>query len=164
MDRMVVSWSWMRWSNSRTPPLLPDHASLHTHNATPDALYIVIVKDFVQPVHLSVCSALSSDHLPILIDITCRSSFQNLLDRPDITRMDWGSFQACVKGRLPGNPVVNDKCVEKLTSAIQETTATSVPKRRPRDDPRPPLSASPQDEIRLKKRLRGTGKSPGTPL
>jgi endonuclease/exonuclease/phosphatase family metal-dependent hydrolase len=44
----------------------------NTHNATPDVLDIVIVKHFDQPVHLSVCFALSSDHLPILIDTTCR--------------------------------------------------------------------------------------------
>jgi hypothetical protein len=60
----------------------------HTHNGTPDVLDIVIVKDFVQPVNLSVCSAFSSDYLPILIDTTCRSSFQNLMDRPDFARMD----------------------------------------------------------------------------
>jgi hypothetical protein len=30
-----------------------------------------------------------------------------------------------------------DKCDELLTSAIQEATAASAPKRRPRADPRP---------------------------
>jgi hypothetical protein len=39
-----------------------------------------------------VCSALSFDHLPILIDTTCQSSFQNLLDLPDVMRMDWSAF------------------------------------------------------------------------
>jgi hypothetical protein len=47
-----------------------------------------------------------------------------------------------------------DKCVEELTSTIQEATAASAPKRRPRADPRPSLPASIQDEIRLKNRLR----------
>jgi hypothetical protein len=47
-----------------------------------------------------------------------------------------------------------NKCVEELTSAIQEATAASTPRRRPRADPRPPLPASIQDEIRLKNRLR----------
>jgi hypothetical protein len=47
-----------------------------------------------------------------------------------------------------------DKSVEKLTSAIQEATAASAPKRRHRADPRPPLPASIQDKIRLKNRLR----------
>jgi hypothetical protein len=73
--------------------------------------------------------------------------------------MDWAAFQACLDDRLPGNSVVNDaeaidKCVEELTSAIQEATATSAPRRRPRADPRSPLPASIQDEIRLKTRLR----------
>jgi hypothetical protein len=131
----------------------------YTHNATPDVLDIVVVKDFVLQVYLTVCSALSSDHLPILIDTTCRSSFQNLLDRPDFTRMDWAAFQACLNDRLPRNPVVNDeaeidKCVKEVTSAIQKATAASAPKRRPCADPRPPLPASIQDEIRLKSRLR----------
>jgi hypothetical protein len=73
--------------------------------------------------------------------------------------MDWAAFQACLDDRLPGNPVVddeeaNDKCVEELTSAIQEATTASAPRSRPRAEPRPPLPASIQDEIRLKKRLR----------
>jgi hypothetical protein len=109
----------------------------------PDVLDIVIVKDFVKLVNLTVCPALCSDILPILIDTTCRSSFQNLLDRPDFTRMDWAAFQACLDDRLPANPVVNyeeaiDKCVEELTNAIQEVTAVSAPRHRPRVDPRPP--------------------------
>jgi hypothetical protein len=73
--------------------------------------------------------------------------------------MDWAAFQACLDDRLPWNPVVNDeeaidKCVEELTSAIQEATAASAPRRRPRADPRPPLPASIQNEIRLKNRLK----------
>jgi hypothetical protein len=135
-------------------PWLPTHRKL-----APDVLDIVVVKDFVLPLYLTVCSELSSDHVIILIDTKCRSSFQNILDRPDFTRMDWAAFQACLDGRLPGNPVVDDeeatdKCVEELTSAIQEATAASAPSRRPRTYPRPPLPASIQDEIRLKNRLR----------
>jgi hypothetical protein len=131
----------------------------YTHNATPDVLDIVVVKDFFLPVHLTVCAALDSDHLPILIDTSCRSSFHNLPDRPDFTRRDWAAFQACLEHRLPGNPVVVDedaidKCFEELTSAIHEATAASAPRRRPRADPRPPLPAGIQGEIRLKNRLR----------
>jgi hypothetical protein len=47
-----------------------------------------------------------------------------------------------------------DKCVEELTSAIQEVTVASAPRRIPRANPRTPLPASIQDEIRLKNRLR----------
>jgi hypothetical protein len=73
--------------------------------------------------------------------------------------MDWAAFQACLDDRHPCNPVVNDeeavyKCVEELTSAIQEATASSAPKRRHRADPRPSILASIQDELRLKNRLR----------
>jgi hypothetical protein len=121
-----------------------------TDNATPDVLDTVIVKDFVQPVHLSVCSALSSDHLPILIDTICRTSFQNLLDRHDFPRMEWGAIQAWLEDRFLGNPEANgegevNKCVEELTSVIQEATVASASKRRPHHDPRPPLPASIQE-------------------
>jgi hypothetical protein len=120
--------------------------ALSTQNATPDVLDIVVVKDFVLPVHLTVCTALSSDHLPILIDTSWRSSFHNLPDRPDFTRRDWTAFHACLEHRLPGNPVVVDeeaidKCLEELTSAIHDASAASAPRRRPRADPRPPLPA-----------------------
>jgi hypothetical protein len=81
----------------------------YTHNATSDVLDIVVVKDFVLPVHLTVCAALSSVHLPILIDKSCRSSFHNLADRPVFTRMDWAAFQTCLEHRLPGNPVMVDE-------------------------------------------------------
>jgi hypothetical protein len=139
----------------------PDYPTTapYAHNATPDVLDIVVVKDFVQPLHLTVCAALSSDLLPILIHISCRSSFRNLLDRPNFRRKDRAAFQACLEDRLPGSPEVVDeeaidKCLEELTSAIHEATAASAPRRRPRADPRPPLPASVQDEIRLKNRLR----------
>jgi hypothetical protein len=45
------------------------------------------------------------------------------------------------------------KCLEKLTSAIHEATAASAQKLLPRADPRPPISASIQDEISLKDRV-----------
>lgn len=41
----------------------PDNSS-----ATPDVLDIVITKDLVTVVYLNPCSALSLDHLPIIID------------------------------------------------------------------------------------------------
>jgi hypothetical protein len=130
----------------------------YTHNAGPDVLVVDAVKDHVLPVHLTVYAVLSSYHLPILIDTSCRSSFFNLPDRPDFTRMDWTAFQASIEHRLPGNPVVFDEeaidiCLEELTSAIHEATAASPPSRRQRADPQPPLPASIQDEIRLKNRL-----------
>ena len=87
--------------------LLRDYANEHTcliygpdtpttilinTSATPDVLDIVITKGLVIPVYLTTCSALSSDHLSVLIDTRCRSSFLNL---PDFRRTDWVKFQAC---------------------------------------------------------------------
>jgi len=42
-------------------------------SATPDILDIVITKELLFPVYLTSCSALSLDHLPVLIDTSCRS-------------------------------------------------------------------------------------------
>jgi hypothetical protein len=67
----------------------------YQQNANPDVLDIVLVKDFVLPVHLTVCPALSSDHLPVLIDTMCRTSYRNLLD---------SRFQANGLGGMPGLP------------------------------------------------------------
>ena len=58
------------WAEQPTP--VPYNPS-----ATPDVLDIAITKDLVSPVYLTTCSALSSDHFPILIDTQCRSSFLN---------------------------------------------------------------------------------------
>jgi hypothetical protein len=46
-----------------------------------------------------------------------------------------------------------DACVEN-SGAVLKALAASTSKRRPRDDPRPPIPAGIQDEIRLKNRLR----------
>jgi hypothetical protein len=97
--------------------------------------------------------------MPIMIDTTCRSSLQKLLDRPDFTPVEWAAVKACIEDRLPGNPIINEeeaivKCVEELTSAIQAATATSAPKRLPRADPLPSLPDSIRDDICLKNRLR----------
>jgi hypothetical protein len=44
-------------------------------STTPDVLDIVITKNLSSPVYQTSCSALSSDHIPVLIDTACRSSF-----------------------------------------------------------------------------------------
>jgi hypothetical protein len=66
-----------------TPTTTPYNSS-----ATSDVLDIVITNNLGIPVYLSTCSALSSDHLPVLIETICRSSFLNLPDRPDFRRTD----------------------------------------------------------------------------
>jgi hypothetical protein len=47
-----------------------------------------------------------------------------------------------------------DSCVENFSGAVLKALITSTPKRRPRGDPRPPIPADIQDEIRLKNWLR----------
>jgi hypothetical protein len=79
--------------------------------------------------------------------------------RPDYRRTDWVKFQASLEERLPSTPLLPnegeiDTCVEEMSSAILEALAASTAKSRPRDDPRPPIPACIQDEIRLKNRLR----------
>jgi hypothetical protein len=46
-----------------------------------------------------------------------------------------------------------DTFVEKFSGAVLKALASSTPKCRPRDNPRPPITAGIQNEIRLKNRL-----------
>jgi hypothetical protein len=68
----------------------PDTPSTNPYNSTvtPDVLDIVMTRELHSPVHLISCSALSSAHLPVLIDTMCRSSFHNPPARPDFRRTD----------------------------------------------------------------------------
>jgi hypothetical protein len=102
-----------------------DHSSLiygpETHttipynfSATADVLDIVITKNLVIPVYLTTCSALSSDHFPVLNDTRCRSSFLNLTDCPKLRRTVWVKFQACLEDRLSSTP--------KLRSGVEFDT------------------------------------------
>jgi len=117
------------------------------------------VKDLRFQVYLTSCSALSSDHLSELIDTACRSFFQHPPHRPDFRRTDWTNFQTHLKDQIPFDPELHngmaiDTCVENISGAVLKALATSTPKCRPRDDPRPPIPAGIQDEIRLKNRPR----------
>jgi len=128
--------------------------------ATPDFLGIVITKKLTYPVNLTLCSALSSDHLPVVIDTTCPSSFQHPPNRPDFRRTDWANFQTHLEDQIPLDPELHDgmtiaTCVENFSGGGLKALASSTPKRRPRADPRLPLPASTQDEKRLENRLRG---------
>jgi hypothetical protein len=51
------------------------------------------------------------------------------------------------------NEMAIDMCVENFSGAVLEDLVVSTPKCCPRDDPRPPIPAVIQDEIRLKNRL-----------
>jgi hypothetical protein len=128
-------------------------------SATPDVLDIVITRDLPSSVYLTSCSAISSYHLSVIIDTSCRSSFQHPPDRPDFRRTDWANFQTQLETEIPFNPELHnamaiDTCVENFSGAVLRALTTSTPKHRPRDDPRPPIPAGIQDEIRLKNRLR----------
>jgi hypothetical protein len=47
-----------------------------------------------------------------------------------------------------------DTCVENFSGTVLKALVASTPKCRPRGDPRPPIPAGIEDEIRLKNRLR----------
>ena len=101
-------------------------------NATPDVLDIAMVKNFPFPVYLTSCSALSSHHLPVLIDTTCRSSFQHPPDRPDFRRTDWTNFQVHLEDEISFDPELHngmaiDTCVEKFSGELLKALATSTP-------------------------------------
>jgi hypothetical protein len=137
-----------------TPTTVPYNPS-----ATPDVMDISLTKNVRTPVHLTACSALSSDYLPILIDTTCQSSFLNTPDRPNFTRTDWPRSQACLDNIIPfitetTDEVCIDTCVESLTSAISGALEVSTPKCQQPADSQPPIPARIQDEIRLKYPLR----------
>ena len=117
------------------------------------------MKDLPFPVYLTSCSALNSDHLPVLIETACPSSFQHPPDRPDFRRTDWANFQTHLEDHIPFDPELHngmaiDTCVENFSSDAPKALAASIPKCRPRDDSRPSIQAGIQDEIRLKNRLR----------
>jgi hypothetical protein len=64
-----------------------------------------------------------------------------------------------LEDQIPFDPELHDgmainTCVENVSGAVLKALAASTPKRRPRADPRPPIPAGIQDEIRLKNRLR----------
>jgi hypothetical protein len=52
------------------------------------------------------------------------------------------------------NEITIDMCVENFSGAVVKAMVASYAKRRPRDDPLPPIAAGIQDKIRLKNRLR----------
>jgi hypothetical protein len=73
--------------------------------------------------------------------------------------MYWALFQAFLENKLPGNAVANDEeviqmHVRELTGAFHVARPVSSSNGRPRADPRPRLTASVREEMRLKNRLR----------
>ena len=118
----------------------------------------MITKNLSFPVYLTSCSTLSLDHLLVLIDTACCSSFHHPLDRPDFRRTDWANFQTQLEELILFDPelyeMAIDMCVENFSGTVLKALAASTLKRRPRDFPGPPIPAGIQDEIRLKNHLR----------
>ena len=112
----------------------------------------MITKKLSFPVHLSSCSTISSDHLQVLVDTGCRSSFHHQPDRPEFRQTELVSFQSHVEGMIPFDSEMHkemeiDTCVENFSGVILKALTASNPKRRRRDEPRPPISAGIQEEI-----------------
>jgi hypothetical protein len=85
-------------------------------------------------------------------------SFHHPPDHADFRRTDWAKFQTYLEHKVTfdtdlHNEMAIDTCVENFSGAVLKALAVSTPKCRPRDDPRPPIPANIQDEIRLKNRL-----------
>jgi hypothetical protein len=109
-------------------------------SATPDVFFIIITKLIPSPVHLTSCFALSSDHLPLIIDPVCRSSFLHPSNRPDFRQTDCAKFQAYLKDEILmnldfNNRVANHTCIEIIFGAVMKSRAASTPKSRSRNDP-----------------------------
>jgi hypothetical protein len=76
----------------------------------------------------------------------------------DFSCNDWANFQTHLEDQIPFDPELRemaiDTCVENFSGAILKALAASIPKCRLRANPRPPIPAGIQDEIRLKNQLR----------
>jgi len=80
------------------------------------------MKDLPSPVHLTSCSALSSDHVPF-----CRHYVSFILskpsDRPDFRQTEWVNFQDCLEEEIPikldlPNRAAIDTCIENQFGAV----------------------------------------------
>ena len=112
----------------------PDYPTTNPYNpsVTPDVLDIVITKILSFPVYLTSCSALSSDHLQVLIETSCCSSFHHPPDRPDFRRTDWASFQTRLEELIPFDSELHkemaiDMCVENFSGAVLKAVAAQLP-------------------------------------
>ena len=100
--------------------------------------------------YMTSCSALSSDHLPVLIVTAVRSSFHHPPDSTNFWRTDWVNIQIHLEDQSPFDPYLHnwmaiDTCAENFSVGLLHPLAVSTPKCRPRDDPRPPIPVGIQD-------------------
>jgi hypothetical protein len=115
----------------------PDTPTTNPYNpsVTTDVLDIVLTQKLSFPVYLTSCSALSSDHLPVLIETACRSSFHHPPDRPDFKCTDWANFQTHLEDQIPFDPELHngmaiDTCVDNFSDSVLKALAASTPKGR----------------------------------
>ena len=85
------------------------------------------------PVYLTPCSALSWDHLPLLIETMCQSSFHHPPDSSDFRLTHWAKFQTHLENQIPFDPELHnemaiDKCVENFSGVVLKALAASAPK------------------------------------
>jgi hypothetical protein len=69
-------------------------------SVTPDVFDTVLTKKLTLLFYLSSCSELSSEHLPVLINTACRSSFLHQSDRPDFKRTNWANAKPTWKTKF----------------------------------------------------------------
>jgi hypothetical protein len=81
-----------------TPTTTPYNPS-----ATLDFLDTVITRDLPSSLYLTSFLVLSSDYLAVIIDTSCRSSFQHPPDCPEFRRTDWANFQTQLEAQIPFN-------------------------------------------------------------
>jgi hypothetical protein len=132
----------------------PDSTITNPYNpsATPDVLDIVITRDVPTSVAQISCSALSSEHLNLLIGTGCHSSIQHTPDRPNVRHTIWAKFQTHQETQIPLIPELHngqdiDKCVENLYGAILWALAASISKRAPHGNPCSRIPGGIQDKI-----------------
>jgi hypothetical protein len=102
---------------------VPDTPTTNPYNPslTPDVLDIVLTQNISFPVYLTSCSALSSEHLPVLTDTAFRSSLHHPPNRIDFRRTDWANFQTHLEDQIPfelelHNGMAIDTCVENFSA------------------------------------------------
>jgi hypothetical protein len=82
----------------------PKAGPAYKPSVSPDVLHFIITRELHSPVYLASCSALSSDHLPVLIDTMCRSSVHHPPDRSDFRRPNWAIFKTHLVSETAFNP------------------------------------------------------------
>ena len=107
--------------------------------------------------YLTSCSALNSDHVPVLIGTACCPSFQHRRDRPQLRHTAWANVQTNLHYLVPFDSELHnrmriDTYIQNFCTFLKALTAFD-PKHHPRDDPRPLITAGIQNELNPKTRL-----------